>query len=611
MKKDKKKQIVEKKDIKVLNSSNVLSPLTFIKGILIVFLFLRPFFDGFAYPGFNHMFSISIFVLLTISIFINRKTLIFSPGQFFFFIFIIYCFAGLLFFWNLWYVVIKECSYLLTLFAIWVLFKTNFSEKDFKIVSFISILALGLIAAYGIYQYFWGLEITRQTIMQHPEMIKNMPETYIDRMASNRIFSTFVYPNTFAGYLLMLYPVVFFSILSSSSLPLKIFNGIVLAAILPVFAATESMGGWFCFLLISFLMLLFFIVPGKLYLQTCAIVFIVSTFMVIAGIKYGFLPKISSLTDRMNYWSSAISVFKNHYLTGIGPGNFSQFYLKFKIPGAMEAKYAHNLFFEIISCTGIIGCIIFLLACFYFVKRNINNFLYSKEPLFAGFTFATIATFLHFMVDFHYQNAAITVILFAFVGLIESHPVITDQPLRKLTKLLAGSMIFLSFISGVVEFKSWRVEKIIGDIEEGKYRDNPIQALEYAGNIFPEPEAFFMQGQIFKFAYFQTKNIEFAEKAIDGYKKAVTMNPFSARYHRALAEMLEAIGRFEEAEKEFVQMIECYPSKSLYNLEIGLFYKKIGKDELAKIYIERSEKLPPSSKDEVRIIEEYKNGKNL
>ncbi len=58
-------------------------------------------------------------------------------------------------------------------------------------------------------------------------------------------------------------------------------------------------------------------------------------------------------------------------------------------------------------------------------------------------------------------------------------------------------------------------------------------------------------------------------------------------------------------------MLEIYPTKAIYNMEIGLFYKKIGKNEIAKIYIEKGQKLPPSSKDEAKMLKEYENGKSL
>ena len=583
-----------------------------LKICLLIFLFFRPYFDGFSSLQFNHINNIILFVILIISIIALKKHLVFSPSQIVFFIFIVIC--GLcLFLWPMWYQSAKEISYWFTLFSIWFVFKILFNENDFPCITMVLFSMLFIIILYGIYQYFWGLEITRQYIMQHPEIVNNMPETYLARVASPRIFSRFVYPNTFAGYLLILYPVVFFSLFHYKKPLIKIILSILLALILPVFAATESMGGWFCFIIVSVLMLLYLIVPKRFYPCWCLILFILCSLFVYKGIETTFLPKIGSLMDRINYWIAATNIFKKHVAYGIGPGNFSHFYLMFKIPGAMEARFAHNIVFEIAACTGIIGVVFFFIAGFFFILRNIRNFLSSNNLLFCGFAFGLAGFFLHSFIDFDYANPAIASIAFAFLGLIESMPDRYDISSRRLTKYLAGSIIVIAVLASIVEFKTQRVEKIIENLKAGVYRqENPIQVLEKASHIYPEPEIFFIEGQLFLFIFDQTSNIEFAENAIAAYKKAIELNPHSTQYHRALAKTLARINRNSEAEKEFLEVIKIYPTKALYNLELGLFYKKIGKQQLAKFYIERAKNLPASSIDEAKIInQECKNGKDF
>ncbi|MCM8764207.1 MAG: O-antigen ligase family protein [Candidatus Omnitrophica bacterium] len=439
----------------------------------------------------------------------------------------------------------------------------------------------------------------------------NLSETYLDRMASNRIFATFVYPNTFAGYILLLYPVVFFSALQGERKLLRLTSAITLVIILPILAATESMGGWFCFLIVSLLMLLFFLVPKKFYIHFCVALFIMLMFLMYAGAKTAMIPKISSLTDRLNYWTAALEIIKTHPFTGTGLGNFSQFYLQYKIHGAMEAKFAHNIFVEILVSTGLVGFILFALAIFFFVRRNIKNFLLTENYLLIGFVFGLLGVFFHCLVDFDYADAAISVIIFAFAGLVESVSSPEKKKTQGLTKLIAGSIIILIWLALGIEIKTWRVERYIESVKTGKTREDPIQVLEKAVRIFPEPEAFFMQAEIFKHIYRETRDRNFAEKAVAAYRKTIEIDKFSTKYHRILAMMLIEIGRYEEAEKELLKVVEIYPTKALYNLELGMFYKKIGNNELAKVYLDKGEKLPACSKDEARLIRDYKNGKNF
>ena len=585
--------------------------ISMMKITLLVVIFFRPFFDGFSSPTFNLASDLIFSGLLVLVILKFYKKLDFSYAQISFWLFVLLC----LFFIPLWplrYKTLNEFSYLLSLLSVWILFKTVFNEENLHTVVQTMIFGLLIIIVYGIHQYFWGLESTRQMLMQNPEMMKNISETYLDRIASNRIFSTFVYPNTFAGYLLILYPVVFFVTFSVKvKRILRIINGLILAMIMPVFAATESMGGWFCFLAVSMLMLLFLLVPGRHYIYACIILLLMSAFLIYFGVKTGLIPKIGSLTDRINYWKAAFDIFKNHPVIGVGPGNFSQFYLQFKVPGAMEARFAHNLFFEVLTSTGIAGCFLFFSAIFFFVKQNLKKFLSSGNYLIAGFVFGIIGFFLHSLVDFDYADAAITTIIMSFAGLIECTSLPEKNRFGGLTKLIAGSIIILIVFATVIELKAWRVGRIIESVKTGKIQGNPILVLEKATLIFPEPEIFFIQGEIFKYFYYETKDTDFLEKAIAAYRKAAEINAFSPKYHRTLAMLLTEIKRYEEAEKEFIKTLEKYPTKALYNFELGLFYSKTGKTDLAKIYLEKGEKLPPSSKDEIKLIEEYKSGKSF
>ncbi|MCM8822130.1 MAG: O-antigen ligase family protein [Candidatus Omnitrophica bacterium] len=580
------------------------------KSILLFFLFLRPFYDGFSCPAFNFVSNSVFFCLLVLCIIVLRKKLDFSSAQISFLAFIVFC-LFLVPFWPLWHQTLKEFTYMLSLLSVWVLFRTIFNQDDFPLVAQALIFALAIIVFYGIHQYFWGLEETRQMFMQQKELMGNLSETYLDRMASNRIFATFVYPNTFAGYLLLLYPVAFFSILRGKKRMLQLTGAITLAILIPVLAATESMGGWFCFLIVSFLMLLFFLVPRKFYIHSCIGLSVILIFLLYAGIKTEIIPKISSLTDRINYWTAALQIIKNHPFTGTGPGNFSQFYLQYKVPGAMEAKFAHNIVVEILVSTGLAGFILFAITIFFFARRNIKNFLETENYLLTGFMFGLFGIFLHSLVDFDYADSAISVIIFALAGIVEAVPALEKQKPKRLTKLIAGSIIILLISAVVIETKIWKVNKSIENIKTGKSRENPIQVLEKTAKIFPEPETLFIQGEIFRHIYRETKDYRFAEKAVTAYKKAVGINKFSPKYRRTLAMMLMETGQYEEAEKEFLKVIEIYPTKALYNLELGMFYRKIGKDELAEVYLDRGKKLPASSKDEARSIQEYKNGKSF
>jgi tetratricopeptide (TPR) repeat protein len=71
-----------------------------------------------------------------------------------------------------------------------------------------------------------------------------------------------------------------------------------------------------------------------------------------------------------------------------------------------------------------------------------------------------------------------------------------------------------------------------------------------------------------------------------------------------LANLYEILGNYKMAENMYLKLIEIYPNKKLYNLEIARFYKKIGEEEKFKYYYEKSKKLKGVTTEEGIIIEE-------
>jgi O-Antigen ligase len=69
-----------------------------------------------------------------------------------------------------------------------------------------------------------------------------------------------------------------------------------------------------------------------------------------------------SLSYRLQYWQATRQMIADHFLMGVGPGNFRQHYLRYKLPEASEEILdPHNLFFDaaanggIVSLAGLLG----------------------------------------------------------------------------------------------------------------------------------------------------------------------------------------------------------------------------------------------------------------
>ncbi len=65
-----------------------------------------------------------------------------------------------------------------------------------------------------------------------------------------------------------------------------------------------------------------------------------------------------SLAYRLQYWQATSRLVADHVWLGVGPGNFRQHYLKYKLPEASEEiADPHNLFFDVAATGGVISLI--------------------------------------------------------------------------------------------------------------------------------------------------------------------------------------------------------------------------------------------------------------
>ncbi|MEN6429044.1 MAG: O-antigen ligase family protein [Phycisphaerales bacterium] len=81
----------------------------------------------------------------------------------------------------------------------------------------------------------------------------------------------------------------------------------------------------------------------------------------IYGLRHGRLPGGNSMLVRWQYWVASAAMFEDHPLTGVGPGNFSDYYPHYKPPAALESVAdPHNWPLSLIAQYGPLGLIGFL-----------------------------------------------------------------------------------------------------------------------------------------------------------------------------------------------------------------------------------------------------------
>jgi O-antigen ligase/tetratricopeptide (TPR) repeat protein len=144
--------------------------------------------------------------------------------------------------------------------------------------------------------------------------------------------------------------------------------GLGIAAILFSLGLTRSKGamiGLF-FAMAAFFMFLFFggwLKTHKRPILIACLLLAIAGSAAIAryGLSHGRLPGGGSMLVRWQYWHSAAKMYADHPLTGVGPGNFGDFYTRYKPAAALESVAdPHNFPLSILTQYGPIGLVGFM-----------------------------------------------------------------------------------------------------------------------------------------------------------------------------------------------------------------------------------------------------------
>jgi O-antigen ligase len=221
-------------------------------------------------------------------------------------------------------------------------------------------LAFLLVLFVGWEQHFGGLEATRQYFFReiYPHLKEVSPE-YLKKISSNRIFSTLFYPNSLAGALLLLLPVMLMLVGSARRLltiPARcLVAGLVSVGAFGCLFWSGSKAGLLLMLLLGLIALMRLPFQKRLKLAILAGV-LVAGLSIFFWRYIGFFQRgATSVSARFDYWEAALKTAASSPLRGTGPGTFSIPYKAIKRPESEMTRLVHNDYLEQASDSGWIG----------------------------------------------------------------------------------------------------------------------------------------------------------------------------------------------------------------------------------------------------------------
>src|ERR1051326_7544663 len=230
-------------------------------------------------------------------------------------------------------------------------------------------LLLGLLyslwAALG--QHFGGLEQTRRFLenmrweLYPPEMKARFTSREFQlKIASSRIWGTFIYPNALAGGIILALPVSLAWVWQLTQRFPFVVRGVLLGSIAYIGLAclywSGSKAGWLIVMGLAFLGMLRIQFPSK-WIRAIAVLSLLV--IGLAGFYEAhsgyFAKKNNSAKARADYWEATRRLWKEKPLFGSGPGTFMLGYQRLKRPDSEPAKLAHNDYLQQACDSGLVG----------------------------------------------------------------------------------------------------------------------------------------------------------------------------------------------------------------------------------------------------------------
>jgi O-antigen ligase/tetratricopeptide (TPR) repeat protein len=284
--------------------------------------------------------------------------------------------------------------------AVMALLLVQILDSQAKIKLMLAVIAaLGVVSAYQCAdQFFFSNQMTIEQYQQNPQSVLGPlgiePGTFQQFLFEHRLYSRgvrgfFTTRNSAASFALMaLFAAValFIDKLKNrqpdkSSLWYLFACGFGAVIILFSLGLTRSKGaviGLF-FAAAAFFMLLLFgnwLRAHKRAVLAVCVLLVVAGVCAVAwyGLSYGRLPGGGSMLVRWQYWYASAKMYASHPLTGIGPGNFGDFYTRYKPAAALESVAdPHDFALSILTQYGPLGLLGFLAMLFVPLWRITAN----------------------------------------------------------------------------------------------------------------------------------------------------------------------------------------------------------------------------------------------
>ena len=401
-------------------------------------------------------------------------------------------------------------------------------------------------------------------------------------------------PNSFSGFLGMVYPMALFIFIQGQKKGWLLPVGFIFLANL----LSLSRVGIGTLLLTSLAALIFLFYRKdrssliKLLLTLLLSVFTYSLLVLLRGKLFDLTSEVSLLRDpilvastsRFKIWVGTLPMIFHHPFFGVGLRSFEDFFKHFNDPQLIWPRpHAHNLFLHITSEIGTIGFLFLIGFIFMTLSSALKQYKKtgdSQAKLFFFLLLLALSGFLfNNLVEYNWEHPVFQV-LFYFMSSLALAGREWTIPLSRIYKMiLSGSLtLFFIFYVGFPSLGHTYLDKAKVALAQGDERG--LDYLIKASTFNPyDSEPYLVLSLMYEGAWVKTKKEAFLQKAIGAKTKAAHLSPMDPGLYLDLGKLLEKGKRREEARACYEKAMDIDPYTLKYREALASFLlRKTGED---------------------------------
>lgn len=299
----------------------------------------------------------------------------------------------------------------------------------------------------------------------------------------------------------------------------------------------------------------------------------------------------SSVDGRLSFWKVAGKMIAARPLTGVGLGNYRNLYMLFWNEDRFYSRFAHNHYLQVAAETGLFGLcglLIFLGAFYYYAVNGIGEVQLQNKSTYLGLLAGCSAFLLHGAVDFSWNMPAVALAFWLMAGMIMVlRPFPANSGGNSAGSGMRWAVIVLSFVllvGGSTQYLGYYYAQQAERVEEkGEYLLASGE-LEKAIRFNPiHPRYFSRLSYNYAMLYAETGAQVYRDKALETAERAVELSPYSYIYRVRLARLQSGLTGEEQRARENLELAVRYAGFYLMPyVELGYFYLHQGNLEGAE-----------------------------